>query len=426
MRVIDQPTSVLAIFFLSVLYLKIYPFDPLFLKAVLSSLLTQSYPVIGHTVELIMAPQIQVPCNFGREYINVREHCNLKLKLKNGNDYLVNSIIMSYNSPEIKRLTTEHHQTSLYLDDFEEDAVYCFVDALYTGELEQIGRSIFTDVYKMVRVFKVSWLLSRCRDFFTNLVGCREVISAETNDAVYQEVKNLFDIAMIIYTQNYLDKEQIFVDVFMKSFTEKDDKLEFATRFFGGIDLNEMPRYLTEQTITLVGDETGLLVDGLVTSLRNHNLHNLSNYEVRRLLEKCADVSFHQNNHVAYKYNELFDILDEIDTLTEDDLRFLNRIKRIWIKRASGFISSYSNVMKVKQPTLTISKENDDSNADSLTNKHVASLKISTEVREADDLGPTSSSAKAQEDEHNEEDTLGSSNSSYYSGEEDESSWFAL
>ena len=83
--------------------------------------------------------------------------------------------------------------------------------------------------------------------------------------------------------------------------------------------------------------------------------------------------------------------------------------------------------MKVKQPTLTISEENDNSNADSLINKNVANSKISTEVREADDLGPTSSSAKAQEDEHNEEDTLGSSNSSYYSGEEDlVSSWFAL
>ena len=106
-------------------------------------------------VGIKMAPKIQVPCDFGREYINVPEHSNLKLKLKNKEDYLVNSVIMSYNSPEIKRLTSELHQTSLDMDDFDEDAVYCFVDALYSGELETIGTDIFADVYKMGRVFNV-------------------------------------------------------------------------------------------------------------------------------------------------------------------------------------------------------------------------------------------------------------------------------
>ena len=389
--------------------------------------------VIGRSVELDMAPEIQVPCNFGREYINIQEHCNLKLKLKNGSDYLVNSMIMSYNSPEIKRLTTEHHQTCLYMDDFEEDAVYCFVDALYTGELEMIGTTIFTDVYKMVRVFKVSWLLSRCTDFFTNLVSCRETVRDDTEESVYKEIKYLFDIAMIIYTQNHLEKEQIFVDVFMESFDKKHDKLEFAARFFGGINLNEMSRYLTEQTVTLVGGDTGLLVDGLVTSLRNHDLHNLSNDEVRLLLDKCTDVSFHRENPVDYQYNELFDILDEIESLTEDDLRFLNRIKRIWIKRASSFFSSSKSK---RHSTSTKVVEKDNSNMDALKEQHEPnSTRFSIEDREAE---PESSSSEAQREggeeqggikgriEEREEElednrsvvTLGSSNSSYYSGEE--------
>ena len=101
-----------------------------------------------------MAPKVEVPCDFGREYINKPEHSNMKLKLKNGKDYLANSIILSLNSPEIKRLTTDLHQTSLDMDDFDEGAVHCFVDALYSGELEMIGKDHF-------HPRAVAWLLLR-------------------------------------------------------------------------------------------------------------------------------------------------------------------------------------------------------------------------------------------------------------------------
>ena len=138
-----------------------------------------------------MAPKVQVPCDFGREYINVPEHCNLTLNLQNGEDYLVNSVLMSYNSPEIKRLTSELHQTSLAMDDFDEKAVYCFVDALYTGEIELINKNVFTDVFKMGQVFEVFWLLNRLSDYFENMVKCRDNVDSTSNDAAYKK-SNLY------------------------------------------------------------------------------------------------------------------------------------------------------------------------------------------------------------------------------------------
>ena len=53
-----------------------------------------------------MKPRIRVPANFGKEHINSPVHGNIKLKLKDGQEIKVNSIIMSLNSPVIDNLTS--------------------------------------------------------------------------------------------------------------------------------------------------------------------------------------------------------------------------------------------------------------------------------------------------------------------------------
>ena len=271
-----------------------------------------------------MAPKVQVPCDFGREYINVPEHCNLTLKLQNGEDYLVNSVLMSYNSPEIKRLTTELHQTSLAMDDFDEKAVYCFVDALYTGEIEIINTDVFTDVFKMGQVFEVAWLLSRLSGYFENLVKCRDTVSSSSNDAVYRNVRSLFEMAITILSQGS-KKQPMFVDIFINSLFEKGDKSEFVTRLISETDMNKLSKSKVTQILQMVGDESVILVEGLLKSFRNHPYNRPLSEELKFLLKSNLTGCYQKRREL---FNELFDVLDGIESLTKDDLRFLNRINR--------------------------------------------------------------------------------------------------
>ena len=289
-----------------------------------------------------MAPKVQVPCDFGREYINVPEHSNLKLKLKNREDYLVNSLIMSYNSPEIKRLTTDLHQTSLEMEDFHEEAVYCFVDALYTGELGTMVREIFTDVYKMGRVFKVSWLLAKCTEYFKKLVKKRKKLDGNTNDTVYdRESKYLFDIARKIQNQDFL-KECMFMDMFIQSLSDRGDKAEFVKRPIGGIKLGELSMAQSQLILNMVGKDSCMLVEGLVRSLKNHSLNHALSDEHKYLLEKCNLASLYIKCRETC--DELFDLLDDIDSLTKEDFKFIHRINRKCLKEVSYLKLNDQNV----------------------------------------------------------------------------------
>ena len=42
----------------------------------------------------------------------------------------------------------------------------CFVEATYTGEIEAVNLDNFRDVNKMSRVFQVSWLVAKCKEYF--------------------------------------------------------------------------------------------------------------------------------------------------------------------------------------------------------------------------------------------------------------------
>ena len=61
-----------------------------------------------------MAPKIKVPANFGVEHINSPVHGNLLLKLRDGQEIRTNSMIMSYNSPVIDKLTTNLFQVRIF------------------------------------------------------------------------------------------------------------------------------------------------------------------------------------------------------------------------------------------------------------------------------------------------------------------------
>ena len=89
--------------------------------------------------------KVQVPTDFGIEYLRSRSHGNLKFLLKSGEELLANSTVMSFNSPMIKKLTSENGQTTAFVDasSFSKDAVQCFLEASYSGNIKTISKQKF-------------------------------------------------------------------------------------------------------------------------------------------------------------------------------------------------------------------------------------------------------------------------------------------
>ena len=77
-----------------------------------------------------MAPKIQVPADFGIENLHSALHGNIVLKLQDDRQMTANSMILSYNSPVFVHLFLVLEQSVLEMDDFQADAVNCFISEL--------------------------------------------------------------------------------------------------------------------------------------------------------------------------------------------------------------------------------------------------------------------------------------------------------
>ena len=117
-----------------------------------------------------MAPEVVVPANFGKHHLKSRSHSNLELLCDEGEIKRANSMILSLNSSVIDDLISRLDITSLDVQDFGAPAVGCFVESMYSGELEKCDKSNFRDLNKMGYVFNVSWFTERCLEYFTEHV----------------------------------------------------------------------------------------------------------------------------------------------------------------------------------------------------------------------------------------------------------------
>ena len=121
---------------------------------------------------------MQVLNDFGRHRLNSKTpDSDMTLNLKGGGEIKVNSQILSLNSPVIERLVKTLEIKSLDVDDFEELAVRCFVDCVYTGGIDLLEMRIFRDVNGMADFFEVEWLVGKCEGYFTECLA-----KSETSD----------------------------------------------------------------------------------------------------------------------------------------------------------------------------------------------------------------------------------------------------
>ena len=221
-----------------------------------------------------MAPIVQVPMDFGVKYLGSPSHGNLKFRPQEGGEIPANSMIISYNSPVIESLTTDLMQTSIDVDDFSKDAVQCFVESCYSGDLRKITKTNFRDANKMSNVFEVSWLVKRCCEFFETAVNELDTENFEDNCYLFEEA---------LYMWVTL-KNKNFVEIVIKKFSSEVVKCDqfFVPRYLA--DLSSRTARELNLIIEVIGENKHVLVQVLIdhlgknpTSIDANSRHLLEN-----------------------------------------------------------------------------------------------------------------------------------------------------
>ena len=258
-----------------------------------------------------MAPKVCVPADFGRHHIGAPSHGNLTFNLGEGVKIRANSIILSLNSPVIDELTTNLHQTSLEADDFSREAMDCFVESTYTGEIEAVNLGNFRDVNKMSRVFQVSWLVAKCEEYFVSYL---DKLDSESS---YSDM--LFVVEEAVYLMSAI-KSRDFLDLIVGkiasiSVTKRDS---FIKEYL--VDLGQASLYKIDACIALVQSDHHVLVELLILHLKqvgnkcldSKSRYLLSNLDMTLCFEKKPEV-----------HAEIFSALESLIEVTKDDFQVL-------------------------------------------------------------------------------------------------------
>ena len=246
--------------------------------------------------------------DFGVQYLGSPSHSNLKFLLESGEELLANSMIISYNSPVIENLTTNLFQSTIEVQDFSKDAVQCFLEASYSGDVKKISRSNFREVNKMGHVFDVAWIVDRCYKYFKSLTETVKVNN-------YTEQVFVFEEAMFMFTKL---KKRNFVELVVKKFTSLTTCTEqFVPKYLS--DISSCSTTTLDVVIEMTRKEEYILIQVLVNHLENNNC--VIDANTRYILE---NVTF-SSREAAHKplYLELIDKLGSINNPSEEDFKLI-------------------------------------------------------------------------------------------------------
>ena len=103
----------------------------------------------------------------GRKAFSKKLTRDFTLVLKGGAVVPVCSEVLCWDNSVFTTIVQELELTCHELEDFEYDAVECFIQCLYTGDSKSLPTA---DLYKMADVFAVKWLKFDCSRFFQGLL----------------------------------------------------------------------------------------------------------------------------------------------------------------------------------------------------------------------------------------------------------------
>ena len=273
-----------------------------------------------------MAPGVVVPANFGKHHLKSRSHSNLELLCDEGEIKRANSMILSLNSSVIDDLISRLDITSLDVQDFGAPAVGCFVESMYSGELEKCDKSNFRDLNKMGYVFSVSWFTERCLEYFTEHVDM-------LTGRCYEEV--LFVVEEARFVEESQKKDNFTCLVEDKLNTMRNRKSMFLKQYAN--DLESISMSQLKMVIKIAGSDVGILVSILVTHHQKVGavmLTETPGYLFKNIdFEKCFS-----NNRYCDITTKLFKILTEN---CGDNFNFKNSLE--WIARFANKSNTEQN-----------------------------------------------------------------------------------
>ena len=263
-----------------------------------------------------MAPKVCVPADFGRHHIGAPSHGNLTFNLGEGVQIKANSIILSLNSPVIDDLTTNLHLTSLEAEDFSREAVDCFIEASYTGEIEAVTVGNFRDVNKMSRVFGVSWLVVRCKKYFVSYL---DKLDSESS---YPDI--LFAVEEAVYLLSTVKKRDFLNLVVMKmcciAITRRDS---FMKEYLN--DFHNLSKFKIDASIAIVKTDVQVLIEIVILHLEQQG--NLSLDDNTRYLLKSVNLAIcHQKSPDLH--TKLYSVLANLQSVGKEDFQLLLEINK--------------------------------------------------------------------------------------------------
>ena len=267
-----------------------------------------------------MAPKIQVPADFGIENLHSALHGNIVLKLQDDRQMTANSMILSYNSPVFVNLFLVLEQSVLEMDDFQADAVNCFIESLYCGEIE-IQKSQFQDINKMALVFKVDWLAARCLAYFKCLVD------AVKPDTDYNSLVYIFEQARFMMTK--MKK-----DTFLKPVIEKISSLENRAQIFVEPYMTKNYRSLDISCLDLMigfaRDNVPCLIRAMKTAIEKEGL--VFDENSRYILQNINLVNCLEEDEALYE--SFFDfLLEKVEYTKMEDTKMVAKLNRESLKQ---------------------------------------------------------------------------------------------
>ena len=263
-----------------------------------------------------MAPKVCVPADFGRHHIGAPSHGNLTFNLGEGVQIKANSIILSLNSPVIDDLTTNLHLTSLEAEDFSREAVDCFIEASYTGEIEAVTVGNFRDVNKMSRVFDVSWLVARCEKYFVSYL---DKLDSESS---YPDI--LFAVEEAVYLLSTVKKRD-FLDLVVKkmcciSITRRDS---FMKEYLN--DFINSSKFKIDASIAIVKSDVNVLIEIVLLHLEQQGNLRLDD-NTRYLLKNVNLAICHQKSPDLH--TKLYSVLANLQSVGKEDFQLLLEITK--------------------------------------------------------------------------------------------------
>ena len=190
------------------------------------------------------------------------------------------------------------------MEDFPTEAVDCFVESMYTGEVDSLSKTIFEDVKKIAHAFEVSWLVKRCFRFYKS-----DILNFEKNS--YQQV---FFACEIASRAHYNLKQSRYVSCFVKNMISRDiSKTMFLQRYMA--DFAELSQRQLEMSLSVARNDFSLIMRPLTFHLTmNLKCRNLDK-NTMFLLEQC-DVQNFRLDHPE-NYEDTANLLLEISEVSE-------------------------------------------------------------------------------------------------------------